>query len=243
MDDPYRDLGPEVRRGLRPLPKPVAERVAAHLREAQHVLDEDPAAAYEHTARARRLASRIGVVREACGLAAYRAGMWAEALSEFRAVRRIEGTNIYLPLMADCERGLGRPERALDIARSAEARQLNRAAKIEMRIVESGARRDLKQYDAAVVALQGPHLESRRREPWSARLFYAYADALVDAGRMVEAREWFERAAAIDEQGETDADERLGELEGLEITDIIEDSEETAEEPGINTQSSGEQRP
>ena len=56
---------------------------------------------------------RVGVVREACGIAAYRTGRWAEALSELRAARRMTGRDDYLPIMADCERALGRPDRAL----------------------------------------------------------------------------------------------------------------------------------
>ncbi|WP_243773439.1 hypothetical protein [Actinomadura barringtoniae] len=132
--------------------------------------------------------------------------------------------------MADCERGLGRPERALDLIKSPDAKKLDPMGRVELRIVESGARRDLGQYDAAVVALQIPELRDRRLRPWSARLFYAYADALADAERTDEASEWFARAAAADRDGETDAAERYAELEGLDILDTEEDEEEEAAE-------------
>ncbi|WP_225994142.1 hypothetical protein [Actinomadura rudentiformis] len=200
--------------------------MARHLVMAGRLAEEDPEAAYKHAREARRLASRVGLVREAAGLAAYRAGEWAEALAELRAARRLStGDDAYLPVMADCERGLGRPERALDLIKSPEAKKLDQAGRIELRIVESGARRDLGQADAAVVTLQVPELKDRRLRPWSARLFYAYADALADAGRMEDASDWFARAAAADRDDETDAAERYAEIEGLDIFDTEEAEE------------------
>ncbi|GLY81714.1 hypothetical protein [Actinoallomurus iriomotensis] len=234
---PRRDPGPPVpddvtgdeldraaKAELRTLPKDLAKAVARHLVMAGRLLDEDAEQAYQHTLAARRKAARVGVVREACGLAAYHAGLWSVALSELRTARRLTGQEAYLSVMADAERGLGRPERALDLARSDEAKRLPPAEAIEMRIVESGARRDLGQHDAAVLALQIPELKDERLRPWSARLFYAYADALADAGREEEAADWFARAAAADRDGETDAAERYAEIEGLEIID--DDSED-----------------
>jgi hypothetical protein len=93
---------------------------------------------------------------------------------------------------------------------------------VELRIVESGIRRDQGLGDAAVLALQVPELTSSRLRPWSARLFYAYADALLAAGRAEEARDEFARAAAADTGGETDAAERLDELDGIEFDDLAE---------------------
>ncbi|MEV0409160.1 hypothetical protein [Actinoallomurus sp. NPDC050550] len=186
---------------------------------AGRLIDDDPELAYQHALAARGRAARVGIVREACGIAAYHAGLWSVALSELRAARRLTGQEAYLAIMADAERGLGRPERALDLAKSDEARRLPQAEAIEMRIVESGVRRDLGQPGAAVLALQVPELKDERWRPWSARLFYAYADALIDAGRGEEASDWFARAAAADRDGETDAAERYAELEGLEIID------------------------
>ncbi|WP_285493724.1 hypothetical protein [Actinomadura sp. NBRC 104425] len=218
------ELDAEVREELRALPKDLAGRVSRHLVMAGRLSEEDPQASYAHAKAARRLASRLGIVREAAGLSAYRAGEWSDALAELRAARRLgTGGDAYLPVMADCERGLGRPERALDLIKSAETARLDQADRIELRIVESGARRDLQQYEAAVVALQVPELKDRRLRPWSARLFYAYADALEAAGRRDEASDWFARAAAADRDGETDAAERYAELEGLHIIDTEED--------------------
>ena len=207
------NLDPEVRQALRSLVPATADRVAAHLVAVGELLHVDPDAALTQARAARAFASRIGVVREAAGLAAYAAGEWHEALAELRAERRLTGSSVHLPVMADCERGLGRPERAIELAQSPDMRMLSEAGRIEMLIVASGARRDLGQADAAVVVLQSANLDREKPRPWSGRLWYAYADAPLAAGRRSEARQWFEAVTGIDD-GETDAEERLLELDG-----------------------------
>jgi tetratricopeptide (TPR) repeat protein len=199
--------------------------VARHLVAAARLLDSDPETAYQHTLAARARAARIAMVREACGEAAYAAGRFKDALAEFKAARRMNGSPAYLPMMADCERALGRPERALTLAKDAASEELDDAGRAEMTIVEAGARRDLGDVNAALRTLEGSPLRSRSRAAWVARLRYAYADALLEAGRQDEAREWFERTAGVDSEGETDATERLAELEGREIVDLEPDDE------------------
>jgi hypothetical protein len=222
------NLDPEVRRDLRGLQKDTANSVARHLVAAGLLVDEDPELALEHARFARTRASRIAVVREAAGITAYHAGEWAEALGELRAARRMGGGPGHLAVMADIERALGRPERALDLSRGPEVRELDRAERIELLIVAAGARRDLGEIDAAVVSLQVPELDPARRDPWSARLFYAHADNLLAAGRESDALEWFVHAANADADGETDADLRIAELTGDPLPD--EDVEFGAEE-------------
>lgn len=216
-------LDPEVRRDLRGLHRDTAEEVARHLVAAGRLVDTDPQRALAHARYARSRASRIAVVREAAGIAAYHAGEWAEALAELRAARRMGGGPGHLAVMADIERALGRPERAIELARGPEAKELSTAEAVELAIVAAGARRDLGEVEAAVVALQIPELDPRRREPWSARLFYAYADNLLAAGRRTEALHWFVRAADADAEGETDARERVAELTGQELPDDEDD--------------------
>jgi tetratricopeptide (TPR) repeat protein len=224
-------LDPEARAQLHSLPNDLADTVARYLVAAG--MAEDPEQGYEYAQAARRLAARVGVVREASGIAAYQTGRWAEALAEFRAARRLTGHDDYLPAMADCERALGRLDRALALIREADTSTLDRAAQIELRIVESGIRRDQGLAAAAVVVLQVPELTSGRLRPWSARLFYAYADALLAAGRTEEARDAFARAAAADADGETDAADRLDELDGIAFEDLAEyeDPEEVTTDP------------
>ncbi len=202
---------------------------------AGRLLASDPATAHAHALEATRVASRVAAVREACGVTAYAIGDWNQALLELRAARRLSGSFDFLPMEADCERGLGRPERALLLAGNDSVKQLDKAGRVEMRIVASGARRDLGQLDAAVVTLQCPELKDMRK-PWSARLAYAYADALDAAGRRDQAITWFVKAAAADPEGETEAAERLDELEGTVFVEVEEDVElieaaEAAEQP------------
>jgi tetratricopeptide (TPR) repeat protein len=186
--------------------------VTQHLVAAGLLLDEDPQRAHTHAWYARSLAPRLALVREAAGLTAYRTGDYAVALAELRAVRRMTGDPSHLALLADAERGLGRPERALAFAKDPDVARLEPEARVELAIVLSGARRDRGDYDAAVVGLQGPALDSDRLEPWTPRLWYAYAEALLAAGRRDDALRWFESVAAIDEDDETDAEDRVAAL-------------------------------
>ncbi|WP_233266787.1 hypothetical protein [Tomitella fengzijianii] len=206
------ELDTSVRRDLHTLDRANAETVARHLVMAGRLVDTDPTAALAHARAARGRAGRVAAVREAAGISAYHAGEWAEALSELRAARRMAGGPGMLAVMADCERGLGRPERALDLARSEEARRLTGEAAIELNIVVAGARMDMGKYDAAVVTLQGKDLDPAKTGSAYARLFYVYAEALLAAGREREALEWFLNCAAADDSAETDAEERVAEL-------------------------------
>ena len=74
---------------LKSLPEKLAARVARHLVAAAQLMEADPETAYKHTLAARARASRVSVVREASGEAAYAAGKFKEALTEFKAARRM----------------------------------------------------------------------------------------------------------------------------------------------------------
>jgi tetratricopeptide (TPR) repeat protein len=206
------ELERSVRAELRSLSKERADDVARHLVMAGLLIDDDPETAYKHAQAARSGAGRVGAVREAAGLTAYATGRFAEALSELRAARRISGDPSHLPLLADAERGLGRPERALAFATDPDANKLDPAGQVELRIVLAGARRDLGQSEAALVLLEGPDLDPAQIEPWTLRLWYAYADTLLDVGRTDEAKAYFTAVATADEDGDTDAAERLTQI-------------------------------
>lgn len=208
------ELDLDLRRELRPLQPIAADLVARHLVMAQRHLETQPTLALAHARAAKAVAGRLALVREAAGVAAYRAGEYGEALADLRAARRLSGRSDHLPLMADCERGLGRPDRALAVAADPAAARLDTATKVELAIVASGARRDLGQGDAAVLALRIPQLDEPEQQPWTVRLWYAYAEALLAAGRRDDAREQFVGAAEIDEDDETDAGERAAALGG-----------------------------
>lgn len=231
------EIDADVRQELMSLPKGLAEEVARNLVMVANLLDEDPEQAYAYSRIALRLASRVAAVREAAGFASYATGKYSEALAEFRAARRMTGSVELWPVMADCERGMGRPERALAMAGEPEVNKLDKAGQVEMRLVAAGARKDMGQADAAVVTLQSPELASNSVQPWTARLRYAYADALLEVGREAEAREWFAKALEADQGGQTDASDRLAELDGVEFTDALveSDDDEPAEEPAVET--------
>ncbi len=207
-----RQLAPEVRRELTTLDRNTADFVARHLVAAGELLDDDPAAALEHARAARERSGRIPAVREAVGIAAYRCGDWAQALAELRAARRLGSKSSLLPLIADCERGIGRPERAIELARGPDAAQLTGDDADELRIVVAGARSDLGQLDQALAILSTPQLDPTRTGQTTARLFYAYAETLLALGRTDEALQWFINTAAADVEGATDAEERITEL-------------------------------
>ena len=221
-----RMLDGDARRELRSLSKDTSDLVARHLVMTGRLLDEDAEQALAHARAARALAGRVGVVREAAGLAAYAAGEWAEALSELRAARRITGRPEHLGVFADCERALGRPERALAYADDPQLAQLSQDQRVELVIVLAGARQDLGQADAAVLTLQDPARRTTDKRPWAPRLWYAYADALLAAGRAEQAHEWFAKTAAVDVDGETDAGDRLLALDGVVLDDLDEDEQE-----------------
>jgi tetratricopeptide (TPR) repeat protein len=201
------ELDKSLRAELLSLSAENAKVVARHLECLAFYADSDPLLAHKHGVAAAHHAGRLAVVRESAGLAAYRAGFYEIALKELRAANRISGDVTMWPVMADCERGLGNPLKALALAGSPEVKRLAKPEEIEMRIVAAGARRDLGELDAAVVTLTCKEL-SNESEDWAVRLRYAYADALDSAGRTKEAREWFTKCAQLDVDKLTDADER-----------------------------------
>jgi tetratricopeptide (TPR) repeat protein len=237
-----KELDRSVHQQLRTLSKENAEGVAQHLVMAAALLEvDDLESAEAHAETAVRRAGRVPAAREALGLVAYRKGEWARALSEFRTARRLSGSSHMLALMVDCERGLGRPERALELAMSPEAKTLAIEDRVELAIVISGIRRDLGQLEAAQLALEIPQLKAARK-PWTARRSYAYAETLLAVGRDEDAREWFARAADADEELETDAAERLAELDGVILTDLLE-GEEDDDDDDDDTASAGGEAP
>ncbi len=184
-----------------------AKIVSQHLACVNAYADSEPELAHEHAQAAVRHAGRVAVVRETAGYAAYRVGKYEIAIKDLKAAFRINGDVSIWPVLADCERGLGKPRKALELAGAPESKKLQKEQAIELRIVAAGARRDLGEFEAAVVTLQTNDLNTEN-DSWAVRLRYAYADALDAAGRKDEARKWFAKCAAIDVDEVTDASER-----------------------------------
>ncbi len=217
-----RDLDAGVRTALRGLDPRNVERVASHLVAAGTLLEEDPAEALAHARAARDRASRVAVVREAVGVAAYHAEDYAEAARELRAYRRMSGDESYRAVLADCERALGRPEVALRLVAEALAEAPDAVETAELRIVESGARRDLGEDAAARLVLEsalGNRLDPASLQPGDTarlRLASAYADLLELQGEHERSSDWLIAIAGADTDDVTGAVDRLG----IEFTDL-----------------------
>lgn len=218
----------DARRDLRGLSKDNAAWVAAHLVAAGTLADEDPETAWWHARAARARGGRIAVVRETVGLVAYRAGEWAEAIGELRAARRMGGGPGHLAVLADCERALGHPEKAIELARSQQAGELDDDGRIELATVVAGARADLGQIDAGLAHLEQFDVRERSSHP---RLAYAYADLLDRAGRRPDALGWFIRAANADTDEDTDALERVEALAAVVGAESVADLAASADVP------------
>lgn len=227
-------LDPSVAHELRTLPEGLAEIVARHLVAADNALVEgDVTLARAHIAAAKRRAGRVAPVREAAGIAAYLDGDYAEAIAELRTVRRMTGSDEYVPMLADSERGLGRPQRALELVKEVDQRKVDPATRVELTLVAAGARADLGQVDAALVLLAIPELTKLPKGSPRARLQYAYADLLERVGRDEEAWLWMQRAADSDVDGATDAAERVEERTSLAFSeeDLAFSEDENSAEP------------
>jgi hypothetical protein len=207
-----------ARAELKTLSKDNADWVARHLVMVSTLIDEDAELAHRHALAAARRAGRIAVVRETVGITAYAVGQFELALRELRTYRRISGKDDQLPLMVDSERGVGRPEKALELGRSVPRASLEVPVQVALAIAMSGARLDLGQPEAALVELQIPHLDPERAFSWSPALFDAYATVLEDLGRTEEAEQWWQRSdrASI-------ALERAAIPEGEDTVEIIEE--------------------
>lgn len=236
-----RDLDKVARGELKTLSKENADWVAKHLVMAGRLIEEEPEEAHKHALSAGRRAGRIGVVRETIAITAYTVGDYALTLRELRTYRRITGRDDQLPLMVDSERGLGRPERALELGRSVDVSTLAPAVRVSLAIAMSGARLDLGQPDAALGELEIPQLDRRRAFEYSPALFDAYATVLEDLGRDRDAEEWrtlAERADAALEAHHGDDDRETVEVveEELELDESwgAEDESVPLEEPAAD---------
>lgn len=198
---------------------------------AGQLIDDDPQLAHRHALAAKQGAPRLPIVREAVGETAYAAGEYGEALGEFRALRRMTGTDEYLPAMADCERALGRYPAALKLVREGLASDPEVPAQIELRLVEAGIRTDSGQADEALRLLQQEieNIGTRGTKLSRSRLRYAYADLLERTGDVAGAERWFVAAAHLDPQGTTDAEDRLASLRGVVIEFDESDEEDEPE--------------
>jgi hypothetical protein len=217
------ELDRVARAQLKTLSKENAEGVANHLVMVARLIDSNPQLAHLHAVSAARRAGRIAVVRETLAITAYSTGDFALALRELRTFRRISGKNDQLPMMVDSERGLGRPDKALELGRSVDRAALPVEVQVELSIAMSGARLDLGDLELALRELEIPQLDPATAYSYSPGLFDAYATVLEDLGRADEAEQWWarsERASAALSLGGNPDDEDVVEVEEEELDQV-----------------------
>ncbi|MEW1916333.1 hypothetical protein [Microbacterium sp. NPDC080005] len=213
---------------------------------AARLIDEDPALAHEHALAASRSAGRIAVVRETVAITAYAVGDFALALRELRTFRRISGRDDQIALMVDSERGVGRPDRALEVGRAVDRSSLPTDVRVELAIAMSGARLDLGETERALQELDIPELDPDTAYPWSPGLFAARSAVLEELGRTDEAAQWQHRAdVAAAALGEIDADAEtieVDEIDEIEIDDPADDgtADSTDDEESVPEDGAGE---
>ncbi|MFT4051944.1 MAG: hypothetical protein QM677_06805 [Microbacterium sp.] len=223
-----KDLNPGARNELKTLSKENAEQVARHLAMAARLIDDDPALAHQHALAASRSAGRIAIVRETVAITAYATGDFTLAIRELRTFRRISGRDDQIALLVDSQRGVGRPDRALEVGRAVDRSALPIEVRVELAIAMSGAQLDLDDPERALQELDIPELDPDRAFSWSPGLFAARAAVLEELGRSDEARTWQRRAEV--------AADALSSLEGERDLVVIEELEAPASgaagEPG-----------
>ncbi len=143
-------LSSDDRERLRGLSKEHAENIGLHILAAYTLEERDPELALEHAKWVAHQASRIDFARETLAFVAYRQGDYKLALREFRTAFRMNGFLDYLPFIADCERGVGNPKKAIEVAMSDDAKYLRGESKAEMFLVYAGALGDLEMWDKAI---------------------------------------------------------------------------------------------
>jgi tetratricopeptide (TPR) repeat protein len=92
-------------------------------------------AAVKHAERAKQLAPRDSTIRETLGIASYRVGDWATALSELRAFRRMAGEMTHMPIEMDVLRALRRHDEVADSWKALQRSDARPAVLKEGRVV------------------------------------------------------------------------------------------------------------
>ncbi|MFT9009449.1 MAG: hypothetical protein ABF489_06960 [Bifidobacterium sp.] len=180
-------LSKDEKEHLRGLSKEHAENTGLHMLAAYALEEDNPKAALDHAKWVARQASRVDIARETLASIAYRQGEYKLAMREFRTAFRMNGYLDYLPFIADCERGLGNPRKALDVASSDEGKQLRGEAKAEMFLVYAGALADLGLMDKAVETVATLAKAKGLSGEYRMRAVQAQQNFLEQAGKADEA--------------------------------------------------------
>jgi tetratricopeptide (TPR) repeat protein len=174
--------------------------------------DAGPEAAVRAARAAKRAAPRAASVREALGIALYQVGDFRAARTELAAAQRISGRQDLSAMLADIERALGRPERAVELFKQVDRSRLDPDTAAELLLVAASAYGDLGQPAAGVALI-------RRHARWPVeladhhlRLAYAEGTLAEQAGDLPRARTAFTRVVQADPDFH-DAADRLERLD------------------------------
>lgn len=212
-----KQLDPSIRARLKSLTKENADYVARCLVVSGLNLSEDPAKSYQYAEAAFKKAGRVDVVREAFGISAYYNGKYDKALRELRTHKRMTGSAQHLATIADCERALGKPEKAIEVLQDELVSKLNIEEFLELVIVVCGAHIDLGETDQALGLVEKLKAPVSRPD-----LKVRVAEAKINLFNLLE------KPAAAEAELALLSDEEKEELKALEETEeSIEELDES----------------
>lgn len=221
-------LSTDDRERLRGLSKEHAENIGLHILAAYTLEERDPELALEHAKWVAHQASRIDFARETLAFVAYRQGDYKLALREFRTAFRMNAFLDYLPFIADCERGMGEPKKAIETAMSDDAKYLRGESKAEMFLVYAGALGDLELWDKAIEIVhtlgrsKGLAGEYRMRAVQAEQYFLEQAGRSDEAVALDQLLDKLELQYADAEEDET-SDDLVIEYDMQELNDELMD--------------------
>lgn len=221
-------LSTDDRERLRGLSKEHAENIGLHILAAYMLEERDPELALEHAKWVAHQASRIDFARETLAFVAYRQGDYKLALREFRTAFRMNGFLDYLPFIADCERGMGEPKKAIETAMSDDAKYLRGESKAEMFLVYAGALGDLELWNKAIEIVhtlgrsKGLAGEYRMRAVQAEQYFLEQAGRSDEAVALDQLLDKLELQYADAEEDET-SDDLVIEYDMQELNDELMD--------------------
>ena len=221
-------LSTDDRERLRGLSKEHAENIGLHILAAYTLEERDPELALEHAKWVAHQASRIDFARETLAFVAYHQGDYKLALREFRTAFRMNGFLDYLPFIADCERGMGEPKKAIETAMSDDAKYLRGESKAEMFLVYAGALGDLELWNKAIEIVhtlgrsKGLAGEYRMRAVQAEQYFLEQAGRSDEAVALDQLLDKLELQYADAEEDET-SDDLVIEYDMQELNDELMD--------------------
>jgi predicted Zn-dependent protease len=187
-----------------------AARAGTRFRAAAKAFDHgDPAEARRLLRPVATSAPDAPTVRELLGLTLYRLGRWSAAAAELEAYRRLTGSTLQHPVLADCYRALRRWQKVDELWDELRAASPSAALVTEGRIVAAGALADRDRLRDAIELLErGRRRPVKRPQEHHLRLAYVLADLYERAGDVPRSRQLFAWVVSVD-GGFVDAAERL----------------------------------